>query len=366
MKKFLIIKPSSLGDVLHAFPAVSLLASGEGTGCEISWLIQPAFSDLLDYLPFVKKKIFFERKELGKFSVFPGAVCRLLSALREEKYDAVYDLQGLLRSALISFLTRSPLRYGPENPREKAAKLFYNRKMSYPEKDVQHAADKLCCMISHASSLPRPEKYFTLPVLEKFRTKAWEKAKAKGLDIAAHQKEGRMIIAVAPGARWESKTWGEEYFVTLIKELHAYDEKISFLFLGTNGEKESIRRIKEELAPLQVTDLSGETGTGELVELIRAAGILLCNDSGPMHIAAFTQTVPVAFFGPTDPVLTGPCCKNALVFQAENLPCIKCFKKNCSTLLCHRKIDMAKLVCDLKKLVRNPVAEPESPLENIH
>ena len=62
MKKILIIKPSSLGDVLHAFPAVAALASSCGKeNCRTSWLIHPAFSDLLDYLPFVEKKIFFER-----------------------------------------------------------------------------------------------------------------------------------------------------------------------------------------------------------------------------------------------------------------------------------------------------------------
>ena len=181
MKKILIIKPSSLGDVLHAFPAAAALASSCGKDkCVFSWLIHPAFSDLLDYLPFVEKKIFFDRKGLGRFSTFFPAFFRLLVSLREEKYDAVYDLQGLFRSGIFSFLTKSPLRYGSSSPREKIAKLFYNRKMSYPA-EVQHAADKLCHMISSSSGIPLTEKYYTLPVLEKFRIKALERAISAGL-----------------------------------------------------------------------------------------------------------------------------------------------------------------------------------------
>lgn len=354
MKKILIIKPSSLGDVLHAFPAVAALASACGKDkCAFSWLIHPAFSDLLDYLPFVKKKIFFERKLLGKFSTFFPAFFRLLVSLREEKYDAVYDLQGLFRSGIFSFLTGSPLRYGSTNPREKIAKLFYNRTMSYPE-GVQHAADKLCHMVSSTSHIPLPEKYYTMPVLEKFRKTAFAAAKEAGLDIPGVLAEGKKLIAVAPGARWQSKMWAEKYFAEIISELHREEpEKYCFMLLGSPAERESISRLKELLSPIEVFDLCGKTSVGELVELIRAADMLLCNDSGPMHIAAFTETVPAAFFGPTDPVLTGPCSRNALIFQAQDLPCIKCFKKSCEDLSCHSKLDLAGIITSIRSILRS-------------
>ena len=354
MKKILIIKPSSLGDVLHAFPAAAALASSCGKDkCAFSWLIHPAFSDLLDYLPFVEKKIFFDRKGLGQFSTFFPAFFRLLVSLREEKYDAVYDLQGLFRSGIFSFLTKSPLRYGSSSPREKIAKLFYNRKMSYPA-EVQHAADKLCHMISSSSGIPLTEKYYTLPVLEKFRIKAFAAAEEAGLDIPGVLEKGKRIIAVAPGARWESKMWGEKYFAEIISELHkAEPEKYCFMLLGSPAERESISRLKELLSPIEVFDLCGKTSVGELVELIRASDMLLCNDSGPMHIAAFTETIPAAFFGPTDPVLTGPCCKNALIFQAEHLSCIKCFKKTCDHLSCHKEPDLPGIIASIRSVLRS-------------
>ena len=354
MKKILIIKPSSLGDVLHAFPAVAALASSCGKeNCRISWLIHPAFSDLLDYLPFVEKKIFFERKQLGNVATFLPAFFRLYVSLREEKYDEVFDLQGLFRSAVFSFLTKSPLRNGPAAPREKIAKIFYNRKMSFPS-GIRHAADKLCHMISSSENIPLPEKFYTLPVLEKFRTKAFAAAKEAGLDIPAVLNSGRKIIAVAPGARWQSKMWGEKYFAEIISELDKNEPgKYCFMLLGSSAEKESICRLKQLLSPMEVFDLCGKTSVGELVELIRAASLLLCNDSGPMHIAAFTETVPAAFFGPTDPVLTGPCCKNALIFQAQDLACIKCFKKSCDHLSCHKKPDLSGIISAVRSCLHS-------------
>ena len=335
MKRFLVIKPSSLGDVLHAFPAASALAEKDGEKREISWMIHPAFSELLDYLPFVKKKIFFDRKSLGKFSTFFSAFFRLFSALREEKYDAVYDFQGLLRSGFFSFLTKSPLRYGPDAPREKLTRIFYNRKMTYPA-ETRHAVDKLCHMTAKAENIPLPEKYFHLPVLEKYRQSAVKKALEAGLDLT----EKRTVIAIAPGARWQSKTWESVFFAKIMQEVHKKFPEVHFLILGSNAEKESVDELKKALpAGIACTDLCGKTTIGELVELIRFAGILICNDSGPMHIAAFTDTIPVAFFGPTDPDLTGPCCKKARVFQDTKLSCIKCFRRECSLLSCHKAID---------------------------
>lgn len=349
MKRFLVIKPSSLGDVLHAFPAVSALADSCKEECKVDWLIHPAFAQLLDFLPFVEKKILFERKKLGSFLTFFPAFFRLLHALREVKYDAVYDLQGLFRSGLFSFFTKSPLRFGSSAPREKAAGFFYNRKMTYPENTL-HAVDKLCHMVVSSGAISSlPERYFTLPVSGKYREEALRKTVQAGFDPVVWKEKGGKIIAVAPGARWKSKTWEKEFFASLVNALHKEFPQTHFLFSGSKGEKETISAITEMLdKEVSFTDMGGKTDMGELVELIRLADILLCNDSGPMHIAAFTDTLPVAFFGPTDPDLTGPCCKKALVFQKKDLPCIKCFKRECKEVICHKMISVQDVIDSLR------------------
>ena len=96
---------------------------------------------------------------------------------------------------------------------------------------------------------------------------------------------------------------------------------------------------------------SGETTPGELVELIRRSEVLLCNDSGPMHIAAAAGTPVSALFGPTDPELTGPYARNSRVLRPE-LDCVCCFRKQCETEECHERIaprKMAETVFELLK-----------------
>ena len=343
MKRFLVIKPSSLGDVLHAFPAVTALVCSQKEECEVSWLIHPAFRELLDYLPFVKKKIIFDRKGLGKFITFFPALFRLISELRKERFDAVYDLQGLFRSGIFSFITGCARRYGPANPREGIAKVFYTDKLSFPQGTL-HAVEKLCNMIARSENIPVPEREFLLPENRTYRESAAGKALAADLDILSMKKSGSRLVSIAPGARWKSKTWEAEFFAEIVTLLHRKYPETVFLLLGSEAEKEAVEKLGGLLKDVPYTDLCGKTTIGELVELIRYSDVLLCNDSGPMHIAAVTGTLPVAFFGPTDPDLTGPYCKNALVFQDKKTPCIKCFRRECRHLACHRGIKAENVV----------------------
>ena len=164
MKRILIIKPSSMGDVLHAFPAVHALMAAD-TGLAVDWVINPAFAELLDYLPGIRRKILFRRRELGRLSTFFSAAGELLRELRREKYDAVIDLQGLFRSALVGIFARGGSLWGPAEAREKAAGLCYRRKLHYPE-NLRHAIEKNCAMIRDFSGLEQISCNYPLPEVE--------------------------------------------------------------------------------------------------------------------------------------------------------------------------------------------------------
>ncbi|MBO5689519.1 MAG: lipopolysaccharide heptosyltransferase I, partial [Lentisphaeria bacterium] len=89
--RILIVKPSSLGDIIHVFPALELLRRLYPE-MEADWLVHPAFADMLAYSPVpVRRKILFERKKLGRLSTFAGTFLQLLKDLRQEKYDFVFD-----------------------------------------------------------------------------------------------------------------------------------------------------------------------------------------------------------------------------------------------------------------------------------
>ena len=120
VKRILVIKPSSLGDILHVFPALAELRihCPEAT---LDFLIHPAFADILDYSPFpVSERILFERKRMGRVSTMVPEFLKLVRELRRKKYDLVIDFQGLTRSALFASLTRGGPVVGFAQTRETA------------------------------------------------------------------------------------------------------------------------------------------------------------------------------------------------------------------------------------------------------
>lgn len=333
MKRILIIKPSSMGDVLHAFPAVHALMAAD-SGLAVDWVINPAFAELLDYLPGIRRKILFRRRELGRFFTFFPAALELLRELRREKYDAVIDLQGLFRSALVGFLTRGGRLYGPDEAREKAAGLFYDRKLHCPE-NIRHAVERNCAMIRDFSGLEQISCNYSLPRVKKFSDAAERLLSEKGL-------QGKKFIALAPGARWKTKQWPPEFFAAAAVKTADRMPDREFVLLGSPAEGSLCRQVREAAKSIRITDLSGLTSPGGLVEVIRRAELLICNDSGPMHIAAAAGTPVIAMFGPTDPALTGPYGSHCRVIKPE-LNCIGCLSKCCRTEQCHTSVNPLEL-----------------------
>ena len=326
MKRFLIVKPSSLGDVIHAFPAVTLLSRQEPRAV-IDWLVVPGFAPIVRYHPAVREILPFRRKEMGQISKFPKAFAELFSTIRRTRYDAVIDLQGLLRSALISRLARSRNVAGPAISREWGSRIFYRQKLDAGA-SARHAVRKNLAMMAEFLGIEEPEEaVFEMPV-----------------NAAAGQKVATLLrnfgkeklIALAPGARWKSKQWPPSFFAKVLNGFYQSHPGYSFLLLGSPNEKPLGEAVRKELqAPC--VDLIGLTGMPELVEAIRRSRLLLCNDSGPMHIAAALGTPVVSLFGPTDPVLTGPFTRKAEVLTPD-LPCLRCFRRECAEGLCHRSI----------------------------
>ncbi|HBC85967.1 MAG TPA: lipopolysaccharide heptosyltransferase II [Lentisphaeria bacterium] len=345
MERFLIIKISSLGDVLHAFPAVSLIRR-KFPDAKIDWLVNPSFAPVLEYNKDVSGILKFPRKELGSPLSFPGAFSTLVSRIRREKYDMVIDLQGLFRSAFFAKFARSPEVAGFASPREKLSALLYNRKIS-PEPEYVHAVEKNARLVSILLDIPFSVPDTLLPVNSANKGKLDSLLAGKGIA------QDEILVGVAPGARWESKQWPPEFFAEVVEKVGASVEKCRFLLLGSPDELEACRKIASVCLKARTTVIAGETGIGELVEAIRMSKCLLCNDSGPMHIAACLHVPAFAFFGPTDPDKTGPYGKGHTVFKPD-MSCIKCFKRYCPQRnnLCHKSIDSSSVAEGVISLLR--------------
>lgn len=332
--RVLIIKTSSLGDIIHAMPAVKLLAANV-PDVKIDWLIKPQFKNMLKYCPNLDEIILFEDKKFGSFIHTFQYTRELIRRIRRKKYDMVIDLQGLMRSAVFAGFSDAAVKAGFARPRERLASLFYNRKV-----DVQfrHAVDRNLDLMSGVLKLElgtEPDaELLKLEKCEEFASGAEKILKDAGYDDSVK------LIAAVPGARWNSKKFPVEFFVDIMEKIHGR-MNVQFMLLGGPDEKDDGEKIENtaQLSNMKLFNFIGRSSIGESAELLRRADMILCNDSGPMHIGAATGTPLCAFFGPTRPERTGPYGRQCRVFRNEKCHCIGCLKRECPLkpdILCHR------------------------------
>ena len=284
--RILIIKPSSLGDVVQALPTVNLIRR-RFPDAHISWLINAELSALLKKCPVIDDRIEFQRRNSGSW-------LPLLRRLRRERFDLVVDLQGLLRSGLFAFATGAARRIGLCDARE-GARLFHTEVVKVPR---AHAVERYLLAARHLGCADGPIEF---PL---------------GLPNAPREN----WIAINPSARWKTKLWGVENFRALVNRLPA--ERV--VFTGSAVEADWINRLADGRR-----SVAGKTDLFELCELYRRCAVVITNDSGPMHVAAAVGTPVVALFGPTDPALTGPHGKQHVILRS-GISCSPCLKPYCT------------------------------------
>jgi lipopolysaccharide heptosyltransferase I len=316
-RRILIIKPSAIGDVVHALPVLNLLRR-RWPAAHVSWLVTPACAGLLERHPLLDEVIRFERKELGKGWRSPRAAADLVRFTRDlgrRKFDLVIDLQGLFRSGWLAFATMAPYRVGPANARE-GAWLFYTHRVptGTPE---QHAIERYLT-IAQAVGCERGPVEFPFAV-----------------DDADRQYVARLTPAryavLMPGANWLTKQWPVERFAALVGPLR---ERFGLDSVVAGGPDTA--HLAEKIPA--TANLAGRTNLRQLVALLERAELVVANDSGPMHIAAALGRPLVTPFGPTNPVRTGPYRRMNAVLRVD-IPCSPCYARRCSHVSCLRWID---------------------------
>ena len=324
IRQILVIKPSSLGDILHVFPALQLLKK-HYPEAEMDFLVNTEFDQLLDFSPFpIRRRIHFERKKLASPVTGPAELVELIRSLRRQKYDLVIDFQGLLRSAFCAWISghKKNRVYGFAAPREPISGIFYSRKAGVSK---PHAVEKNIELVNfitgNSDSVPAP----AIPVSE------------QGSGIVKKQPEHYVLLL--PGARWESKCFPVALFAqTAEMLLEKTGKHLHFTISGSKAEIPLAAKLRSLLPEdFPVNDLTGKTTLQELFELIRNADAVVSNDSGPMHIAALLKTPVFSFFGPTDQDKTGPWAQQHRVFSA-GAKCGKCMQRICplEETVCHK------------------------------
>jgi lipopolysaccharide heptosyltransferase II len=268
-------------------------------------------------------------------------VSRLIRLIREEKYDAVLDLQGLFRSGVISYLSGARLRVGFANAREWAP-LFYNRKISVPTVQM-HAIDRYLLFLDQ---LGLSKEAFDYGLCMEEGAKV---AVAKLLLQQGISGDGALII-LNPNARWETKKWLPERFAALAGRLvNELDSQV--VIIGTPSERKEAEGITA-LTGGRIINLAGATGLLELGALLERADLMITCDSGPMHLAAAVGTRVLALFGPTDPARTGPYGQGHRVIT-KGIDCSPCLKRTCSKerLECMEAISVGEVFEEVRRIL---------------
>lgn len=315
-KRLLLIKPSSLGDVVHAVPTAWALKQRWPT-LHLSWLVNRGLDALIKPISCIDDVIPFDRNRfrgLGAALSGRGELRSFSRTLRDAKFDVVLDLQGLFRSGLFSWLTRAPLRVGDRDARE-GAWLFYNRRVITPAQPV-HARERYAALAA-ACGADRPTR-------EDLDVRDTELTAADNLLREAGFSQGP-LVTVCPGARWETKVYPAAHFAGVLDELAAQAGVEQPVLVGGPDLEQAGREIAQACKRARPVSLAGKTGLRELTAVLSRAALMLTCDSGPMHIAAAQGTPTLAVFGPTDPRRTGPFGQlaNVVKGECELMPCLK-------------------------------------------
>ena len=303
--QILVIKPSSFGDIVHLFPALALMRK-KFPEAELDFVVNPEFASLLDFSPFpVRRKIIFERKKLSSLRFLPELLA-LRRNLRKVHYDITIDFQGLFRSGYVAHLSRSKVKAGFSGARESSAEIFYNRKIAV---SPAHAVERYAALAKELFEIGYELEQPDLPVNEKARQSLPELPEK--------------YIVLLPGTRWESKRFPAEFFGSICRKIREKHPDMAFIAAGSAGEREHAGTIWDE-----VINMAGKTSLPQLFELLRRAEAVIGNDSGPLHAAAALKRPVFGFYGPTDPVLTGPWGDNCRFFFAD-CSCAGCLKRIC-------------------------------------
>lgn len=278
VRRILIVKPSSLGDIVQALPIAAILRR-QFPESSISWVANSKYKDLLSLAPSIDRIISFERERWQNIT----GLIKFFRNIQKKNFDMVFDLQGLFRSGFITWISRAPLRIGFADARE-FAWVFYNKRVHINKKHAQERYLALAGGGYEAEKLKIPKGW------------AWS--------------GNKIHIVVNTGTRWPTKRWHRKRYAELINELNKrYDAEIVLI------------------------DNNTKTTLVELAGLLNTSDILITNDSGPMHLANLLGKPVVAIFGPTDPERTGPIGGENKILKAD-IPCSPCFKRDCKTLLC--------------------------------
>ncbi len=278
-KSLLIIKPSSLGDIVHGLQVVQAVAR-QWPDCRITWVVRDRFAGLVEAAPFVHEVIHYKRKEGWR------GLWDVMKTLRQRKFDLAWDMQGLMRSGLMIATAKAWQKWGRKDSRE-CSGIFYDEPVSLPDGEGPYHAIPILQGFPKAAGLD-PEIIFPLK-LNPGPSFPW---------ASFFDEDPRKLFVIFTDSRGVGKEWPK------------FDELTRLIWENIPGSRVAWCAGKPTTPNVPIPDGRFLNLTGcpmdEMIELVRQKSTFIGNDSGPMHLSAALENRVLAIFGPTSPSRFGP------------------------------------------------------------
>jgi heptosyltransferase-1 len=368
--KFLIVKLSAIGDVIHALPVAAYLKQAV-PGCKISWMVEQASASLVSNNPAIDEVIVFNGKkwirDLGKPQSWLKNMSeaeQFFASIRDAKYDAVLELQGLLKSSLLARASGAKVVAGFDDTREFADR-FLTHKLNvgdYFGHDVPVVELNLK-VARHALQVlgvpdPEPAVKFSLPEptpdsLAK-ATALLSSPSSAAPDVSPESSGKPRVsnpinIVLIPGTTWVTKVWPQAKWIELAQML-SDRYHCQLILVGGPAESNANASITAGIAAIRpnqlVLNLTSQTSLIDLISVFKQSSLVIGADTGPVHLASATSSPKVVgVFGSTPAKRNGPYGPQCETVNL-NLECQPCYSKTCKygTVACLTDLDSSSVM----------------------
>lgn len=295
MLKILLVRLSSMGDIIHTLPSVSDLAT-HYPNAALHWVAEEGFADLPALHPRVAQVLPFALRRWRRQLTHPATraeMAALRDRLQAERYDLVIDSQGLLKSAITARLTGSPVAgYDRRSIREPLASLFYHRRFTVSWQ--LHAAERCRALTGRALG-------YTPAGPVQYGLQVPPYAGADGAAPLASTDGHKPYAVLLTATSRDDKLWPEAHWVALGQVLAARG-LAAVLPWGNPVEQARASRIASSIPGAQ---LAPRLGLREAAGLLAGAACVVGVDTGLVHLATAVGTPTVALYVASDPALNG-------------------------------------------------------------
>jgi lipopolysaccharide heptosyltransferase I len=327
MDRFLIIRLSSLGDIIHTLPAFSALRR-HFPDASIRWAVEEKGRQLLYLVPGIDEVVVIDKNKWLR--------CARLIKGRDQ---TALDFQGLVKSALLAYLSRSRRRIGfsRENLKEPLASVFYTERLSPLPEEEGHVIRKNLKLLE---TVGIKESRFEFPL--HIPAELTQSVESKLSTIG--RQNGQRILVYNVGAAWETKRWFSEKWIDVIARVRLPDA-FPVLLWGDEDEARLARTVGEKTGIAVAPFLP----INEVVALLRSASLVVSGDTFALQAACALGVPVVALFGPTNPRRNGPFLdRDKVIYEAGE--CSPCYRRECSSPECLQAVSVEKVAAAVKEL----------------